>query len=197
MTKESENKRSFRQVLLISGSGRNCGKTTLSCRIIKEIAKENEVIGLKITPHFHEVSDRQVPVASTEGFSIYSETDDSSDKDTSRMLQSGASSVYLIHAREKVLPLTYAYLKELLPADIPVVCESGSFAHVYQPGLHLLVKGSHGDLTKPSYFANMNRANMLIDQQEIFDNGSSLMVNYDNGQWICKKLRNDTARKSA
>ncbi len=43
----------FNNVILISGSGRNCGKTTVACHIISQLAKMGQVTGLKISPHFH------------------------------------------------------------------------------------------------------------------------------------------------
>jgi hypothetical protein len=113
------------------------------------------------------------------------------------MLQSGASAVYLVQATEKELPAMYTHLQELLPKNIPVVCESGSFALVYQPGLHLLVKGSQENLKKPTYFANLIRANVHLDQHEVFGHQIKFNVNYQNGLWTFKKVINDSARKSA
>ena len=40
-------------LLIISGSGKNVGKTLLACQIIKHFSRNSTVIGLKISPHFH------------------------------------------------------------------------------------------------------------------------------------------------
>jgi len=41
-------------ILLITGNGKNVGKTTLSCRIIENQNNEYDFIAVKISTHFHE-----------------------------------------------------------------------------------------------------------------------------------------------
>jgi len=43
----------YPNILLVSGNGRNSGKTTLACKIIERFSKDHEITGLKISPHFH------------------------------------------------------------------------------------------------------------------------------------------------
>ena len=42
-------------ILTIAGTGRNVGKTTLACSIIKKMALNARITAIKITPHFHKV----------------------------------------------------------------------------------------------------------------------------------------------
>ena len=65
----------FKNILLVSGAGRNCGKTTVACNIIGQLKKEGQVIGLKITPHFHTTGNNQQIVKEGVGYKIFRETD--------------------------------------------------------------------------------------------------------------------------
>ena len=42
-------------ILAISGTGRNVGKTTLTCGIIKKLGIDQKPTAVKISPHFHSV----------------------------------------------------------------------------------------------------------------------------------------------
>ena len=42
------------ELLLIAGTGRNSGKTTLVCHIIKKKCTCFPIVAIKITPHFHQ-----------------------------------------------------------------------------------------------------------------------------------------------
>ena len=42
-------------ILIVAGTGRNIGKTITACRIIGQLAKNHEPVGVKISPHFHEL----------------------------------------------------------------------------------------------------------------------------------------------
>ena len=71
-------------LLLIAGNGRNVGKTTLACKIIAQFARETEVIGLKITPHFHPVNEADV-VYKTDNFVIVNNDGQNFDFDINRL----------------------------------------------------------------------------------------------------------------
>ncbi len=177
----------FDNVLLVSGSGRNCGKTTLACDIIKKISSGSEIYGLKISPHIHINNDLQQLVAEGESWKIYRETDRFSTKDSSRMLASGASEVYFAECSDGNLPDMLTALKKLFPIDIPVVCESGSFANSYIPGLHVLVRGSVVDKSKRSYVQNLNKANAVIGREGMKKSDFIAGLEYDSYWKTVKK----------
>ena len=141
----------FKNIILVSGSGRDCGKTTVACHIIRQLKIKGKVVGLKITPHFHATDDSQEIIAKEDGYIIYKEENTESNKDSSRMLRSGADEVYFVQCNDEALLGMYEILKQLLPDNITVVCESGSFANVFKPELHILVEGAKPDKSKKSY----------------------------------------------
>ncbi len=156
----------FENIILVSGSGRNCGKTTIACHIIKQLKTKDKVIGLKITPHFHVTDSGQEIIAKGDGYSIYMEKDTESNKDSSRMLRSGAEKVYFVQCNDEALMGIYEILKQLLPDNITVVCESGSFVNIFEPELHILVEGTNPDKSKKSYISNMKKADIIINFEE-------------------------------
>jgi len=60
-------------LLLIAGNGRNVGKTFLACKIIKELANKLKVIGLKVSPHFHDFEKSRI-IAQSDDYIVIEET---------------------------------------------------------------------------------------------------------------------------
>ena len=132
-------------LLLIGGNGRNVGKTTLACRIIKHFSATNEITGLKISPHFHPVNEADV-VFRNQYFTIVNETQINS-KDSSKMLQAGAKKVWFIMVNRDYLRPAFEHLAEILP-DHFIVCESGGLHEIVNPGLFFLVKRKNDKIVK-------------------------------------------------
>ena len=177
----------LKNILLVSGSGRNCGKTTVACNIIRQLSKTELVVGLKISPHFHPSENKQQIVAEEEGYRIFRETDKHSGKDSSRMLNAGASEVFFIQCTDGNLHKVYEYLKKIIPPDQAVVCESGSFASVYQPGLHLLIKGINADDSKKSYLSNLKLADVILTQKDLLETQLYSKIVFLDKKWTIKK----------
>lgn len=177
----------LRNILLVSGSGRNCGKTTVVCNIIRHLAKTEIVVGLKISPHFHPSENKQQIVAEGEGYRIFRETDVYSGKDSSRMLSAGASEVFFIQCADAELHKVYEHLMKIIPADYPVVCESGSFANIYRPGLHLLIKGINADDSKKSYLSNLKLADVILTQKDFSQTQLHFKIDFLDKRWTIKQ----------
>lgn len=147
------------RLLLVSGSGRNSGKTSLLCEIIKNVSATATVYALKISPHFHQHSEKQELLVGQEEFSIFRETDMDSNKDSSRMLIAGAKESLYLQCDDKAVSEAFKRLIKFIPKNCPIVCESGSLAKSVQPGLHL-------------YLGSGNKKNNrmdMVDQTVHFD----------------------------
>lgn len=138
-------------LLLIAGNGRNVGKTTLACKIIARFASKTEVIGLKITPHFHPVNEADV-VFKTDNFIIVNEKQTSS-KDSSLMLQAGAKKVFFVMANRDFFHEAVEKLLQLLPENL-IVCESGGLHEWITPGLFFMVKRKNEEIVKTHLLAH-------------------------------------------
>ncbi len=91
-------------LLIIAGTGNKSGKTSMACRIIGQF-RHHEIVSVKITPHFHKTTPGLVLISEKSGYSVYEETNNDISKDTSRMLNAGASRVFFAanHPRSGVM----------------------------------------------------------------------------------------------
>jgi hypothetical protein len=185
------------QVLLVSGSGRNCGKTSLACELISHISSANEVVALKISPHFHKLGQKQELLFENKDFKIYQEKDITLPKDSSRMLRAGAAKSFYIQCEDKSLLQAWDLMEEIIPQHAPVICESGSFARVFEPGQHFLVEGKNPDKMKRSYLKNKELSDKIVHF-----NGQSFNLNFADlsftgKKWTLKEQKDDQIRRSA
>ena len=137
------------ELLLIAGTGRNSGKTTVACSVIRNISQGQPIVAIKITPHFHK---NRIPGriwVDRDDLVIVEETRTDTDKDTSRMLRAGAEQVYFVMAKEEQLREAIQIIIHLIPKKQPIVCESGGLIHHIEPGLFLMMNRSETTEFKP------------------------------------------------
>ena len=132
-------------MLLISGNGRNVGKTTLACQIITHLSKQDSVSAIKISSHFHPYDENNLILFGT-GYVVLKEQNQST-KDSSRMLQAGAQTVFFIMAQQQQLTEVFERLADYLPKH-PIVCESGGLSDVADTGAFLFVNLKDREIEK-------------------------------------------------
>jgi len=166
--------------LLIAGTGRNTGKTTLACLLLSQY-RENAVTSVKITPHFHPLHEEDRVLVKNENFIIIRE-ERISTKDSSRMLQAGASQALFVQAKDESLEEVFSYLSGLIPSGHPVICESGGMARIIEPGLFIMmhpegeaVTWKSGPLAKPDMEASLDNVEAAVKK-----------VSLNNGSWLLK-----------
>ena len=166
-------------LLLISGTGQNSGKTTLACRLIAEFSKQFPVTAIKISPHLHEPTPRLPEIASYEGFAIYEEIQYNTGKDSSRFLNAGAKRVYYITAQRDRQYITIETLLEKIPAGTPIICEAGGLHQYYKPALHIVTLSKN----KPPQKEIPGSADVMVE----FDGVGFLpevIVDWNDEGWI-------------
>lgn len=129
------------RLVLIAGSGRNVGKTFLAEQFIRELSQSNRVMGLKISSHMHVLND-DVAVKAGDGVNwiIGEEQNSNSSKDSGRLLKAGATQVVYAQVRDDYyLKEVIRWLRNVLPDDQLVVCESAAFGQYIQPGCAFFV----------------------------------------------------------
>jgi molybdopterin-guanine dinucleotide biosynthesis protein A len=130
----------FPNLLMIAGTGRKVGKTTLACKIIQHTSKKHNVVGIKISPHMHGQDDSQKIIAKTSDYLIIEETNFDSDKDSSRMFKAGAKAVYYLQTKDRHIEEPFQILMDIIPKGQPIICESGALLNYAKPSLFLLIK---------------------------------------------------------
>jgi hypothetical protein len=127
------------QLLLIAGNGRDSGKTTLACLIIQKFSPDHQIFSLKISPHKHRIAEGGKVIYDTENLYIAEETDRSTGKDSSRMLNAGASRSFFVCSAGEKLCVAMNIILELADEHTMFVCESGGLRRFAEPGLFFIV----------------------------------------------------------
>lgn len=155
----------IQQLLLIAGTGQNTGKTTFACKVIRKFSSSHSIISLKITPHFHKnVQSGKVIIDETNIY-IAEETDSTTGKDSSLMLQAGAQQSYFVMATDQYLSEAFQKICRMIPTDSLIVCESGGLRHHIVPGLFFMMSKTNGELIKP----DAEKLMLLADRVITFD----------------------------
>ena len=156
-----------RRILLISGSGRNVGKTSFMRRIIAQ-NMSHHLVAIKITPHFHEPTSGLIPLFVTDNYRIYQETDSSKGKDSSLFLQAGAETVFYIQTTDAFLEEAFNLATAQLSPEQPILVESAALRTILVPELYIFMQQNYEDI-KPS----------AVEMQKLAD----LVVYSDSGQF--------------
>jgi len=182
------------EMLMIGATGRNTGKTELACRVIRHHAARIPIAALKVTAVVR--TDGSCPrggagcgVCSSlaESWCVTRELDADSDKDTSKLLASGAREAYWLRVTHEALGEGAAGLLAHVPPGWPSVCESNSLSRVVEPGLFLQVRTASERTIKPSARAVAD----LVDRVVVSD-GSGFDLPLDrvallDGQWALQR----------
>ena len=170
------------QLLLVAGTGRNSGKTTLLCSVIRNVCQSHRVTAIKITPHFHEKYRTGHTIAEEEGLYVMEEKQKDSGKDSSLMLGAGADKAYFAMASEEKVLQAFRAIANLIPENHAVVCESGGLRHFVEPGLFLMMNRSD----RTAFKSDTLILKTLADQWITF-NGETLDFDPDTLQFSANK----------
>jgi len=124
-------------LLIVAGTGRNSGKTTLACKIISQSDQYN-IVAVKISPHRHDPVPTSVLIHSGKGFEIFLEKVYGEYKDTERMLSAGAAKAYYIQAVDNAVIEAFRRLLSLIPEGEPIICESPVLRKFIEPSLFII-----------------------------------------------------------
>ena len=175
------------QLLLIAGTGRNTGKTTFACQILRKFSPVKSIYSIKITPHFHKNIQSGRLILQTSNLYIAEETDSSTTKDSSLMLESGAQKSFFVMATDQNLMEAFQKIVQLIPSDSFIICESGGLRHHVVPGLFFMMNKTDREIMKP----DAEKLMLLADRVITFDGEkndfelNSIEIN-DNG-WTIKQ----------
>lgn len=153
--------------LIISGTGRNVGKTTLSCKIIDKFSNENRITALKITNHFHDIDQKTSKIIyESESYKIIEELNILSNKDTSRFLQAGANNSFMIMSDLNNLATAINRLEMTFGFDTSIfIVESMSIREIITPAYSILVTNDLNIKSSTGFdiVAHFNSENLTYD----------------------------------
>lgn len=151
--------------LLVMGTDRNAGKTSLICQVIQQYRNENGLTAIKISPHFHRLDKDEKILSLTDEYVIVEETKPETGKDSSRMLSAGAERVLYVQVWDQKLEKALMEIRKFLDPSAPVICESGWLRNILKPGAFAIVNRKGNDQMKES----ISRLKPLADVWFEFD----------------------------
>jgi hypothetical protein len=172
----------FPNLLLITGSGRERGKTLLACNIINEWKKSYDIVAIKISAHCHEDPRSTDLIYSSGTYSIWQEKEISS-KDSGRFIEAGAVKVFYVEARDQELPEAFRVIYGLCSEKSLIICESGGLGRYIKPGVMLFVQHVND-------IVGIGKRALLCLSDRIIYSGSpemsdpSLIINITDHHWI-------------
>lgn len=156
-------------LLLVSGTGRNSGKTTLVCDLITMHRELHCITAIKIAPHAHHIGSSDEILVQNNHFQIIRETKTNTGKDSSLMLKAGAQEVYYVQAEDKNLQAAFQFLLTMLSPKNIYICESGGLRKYCKPDLFLIIHNDENSTVKESSRQLLPHADKYIKR-----NGSRL-----------------------
>jgi hypothetical protein len=125
-----------------------------------------------------------VAVAENDGYSIYEETNRESGKDTARMLESGAARVYFAKVWDNRLLDAFLKIRDMIPEDMPVICESPALRNFIEPGVFIIMTSEKTYNNKD--IKHLQSLPHLMIRLEDMDNMATLPFGFEDGRWFLK-----------
>ena len=172
------------RLLLIAGTGRNVGKTTLACELIQEISKTKIVIGVKISPHIHSQNDGADLIIKTDTFSIYREQDLNKEHDSSRMMQAGAKQVFYIQSEDYRVYEAFEKLLVEIDENHAIICESGGLRNYLKPSLFLMCNRKGEEILKEKAIALLPKVDKLLEFSENSFDVNPASIVFNGEKWL-------------
>lgn len=164
------------RMIMLSGSGKNVGKTTLSTQIIKQVASVGyTVYAIKTSSHLHALDKDENIIEQGDGYDIVEEKR-SNNKDSSLMLQAGAIKSFYIQAHNDRLQYACNIVLQKIPNNAPIVCESGGLRAFITPSVFIYLTGNRQN--KNEAFRHL-ADKMLVFNGSGWDNFNSSMIHFN------------------
>jgi len=173
---------------MIGATGRNSGKTELVTRLIEIFSKKYPITGLKVSTYYgnDEQFHGQNQEHLKENFLVLKDTDNSTEKNTSKMIAAGASEVFWIKTNINSLDASYDdFLKRKL-ANTFIVCESNSLRKSLIPDVFIMIRNTTTPI-KNSAADVMKYADIIIESDgREFSNFDVSCISIEAGKWVIK-----------
>jgi hypothetical protein len=169
-------------LIIISGSGRNVGKSYMASSLIRWFSDQFPILGLKISPHGHNSLGNTKLCANTDGIRIFQDMGPNQ-KSSGKFLEAGALQSFFMETDDKHLVIAFdMFMKECNPMKYPVICESGALGRLIKPGILIFITDSAEDL-QPHKSDTMKLADLVLPAK-IFSPPEILQrINFAENGW--------------
>lgn len=170
------------ELLIISGSGRNKGKTLLGCRIIHWVKNKTPVTAIKISMHKHEHHAQMQLLEEGTGYRIWKDIT-ISHKDSGRYLKAGATISLYIETTDEYLYTAFENSIKYIAHKSMIICESGGLIKYVKPALFVFINAEEEVLAglKPSIAI---QADIVINSQQVLNDQMKQCIQFKDGNWL-------------
>lgn len=172
-------------LLIVGGTGRDVGKTEFVCRLIQKISSQRPVYAIKVSSIFPgEELYHGTHSGDQSSLQLFEETNRNTDKDTSRMLRSGATKVFYLRSEGVAIQRGFNKFLGKVPANCAMVCESNSLGQYVKPALSVMVRSTGGEV-KPRAIGQLKCADLVVVSDGVSGFPELNSINYsDEDGWI-------------
>jgi len=152
----------YKNILIIGGTGRNTGKSTLVEMMISKFSGFNEIIALKtsmLLPGEKYLHGNHKLVKPDE-YTLIEETHRNTNKDSSRFLRAGASKSFFLSTGELAIKDAFEDFMKNIPADSFVIAESNVLAELIKPAVFIMIVDNNN--IKPSAKKLIEKADLVV-----------------------------------
>lgn len=155
--------------VLVGGTGRKIGKTTLAGTLILKLKRFGSIVGIKISNIKPDGLDLHGNHSTKEeaGFSIWEETKTTGDKDSMRFLKAGAERSFFIQTGDEYLEEAFQKMLGFLDGNEIVVCESNSLRSIMRPAVFLIIKGENNITSKTDIAKFLDEADYIVNPMDL------------------------------
>ena len=179
---------SMPNLIIIGGSSRNVGKTSICLDLISRYASKLDITGLKISaikPEEKIYHGTHGHVFKGRNFRIYEEPKPDDHKDTARMLKAGAKRAVYIEAADEHLAEAFAGFRNLYGTTGPIISESRSLRKLAIPSLFILIKHFEAALIKQDFYKYEALADLTVNIKPGCNTSASVAsrIFWDQDHW--------------
>ncbi len=177
--------------LVIGSFSRDSGKTQFSRKIISNT--KQDIIALKVTIIKNAENCPRgengcgVCTSLNSNYELIEEKNIDGKKDTSKLLISGAKSVYWLRVKEDSVQEGLNAFLQITNPSIPVICESNSIMKTISPAVFILLKSTTGKGVKQSAIDIESKADMIIGTTPESFNFNFSDLSFGSSGWALKR----------
>ncbi len=177
-------------LLVVCGSGRKVGKTTIARGLIEYFSKiyNVKIAAIKVSPHFHKDKQPKNKIFQDSNCNVYIENGINS-KDSSLFLQAGAEPSYYVETKDNKLEKAFNFILNNIGDNRLIICESGVLGRLYKPGLLVFVDNNlHNNVQDNNKIINKSIADIIV----VVENGNfekeleilKNKISFSENKWI-------------
>lgn len=153
-------------LLVVCGSGRKVGKTTVVRELINHFNGNNnsdnfKIAAIKVSPHFHDDKQPLNKIFQEDNCNVYIENKINS-KDSSLFLQAGANPVYYVETNDNNISKAFYFILNHVPNGSLMICESGILGRIFKPGILIFLESEVNNVQDNDKITNRNIADIIV-----------------------------------